>query len=109
MRAVVENRHVGFAKQAGDGAQRAAEPAVEKHRVLASQKFRDAPFEFAMQIGHSREHGGSARSESMRPQGFMGGRQYFGVISKTKVIVGAEIDDGARFPAIANERSRICA
>ena len=56
MRAVVQKRHVGFAKEPRDGAQRAAKAAVEKHRILASKKFRHAPFEFAMQIGHSREH-----------------------------------------------------
>ena len=53
VRAIVQNRHVAFAKQPGDRAQRAAKSTVEKHRVLASEKFRDAPFEFAMEIGHS--------------------------------------------------------
>ena len=50
---VVENRDVAFAQQAGDRAQRAAKSAVEKHGVLAVEKFRDAPFEFAVEIGHA--------------------------------------------------------
>src|SRR2546423_246383 len=49
MRAIVQKRHVGFAKEPRDGAQRAAKAAVEKHRILASKKFRHAPFEFARQ------------------------------------------------------------
>src|SRR5205823_1925078 len=40
MRAIVQKRHVGFAKEPGGGAQRAAKPAVEKHRILASEKLR---------------------------------------------------------------------
>jgi len=52
VRAVVQNGHVAFAKQAGDRAQRAAKSAVEKHRVFALEKFRDAPFELAMEVGH---------------------------------------------------------
>ena len=53
MRAVVQNRDVAFAQQAGNRAQRAAKSAVEKHGVLAVEKFRDAPFEFAVEIGHA--------------------------------------------------------
>src|SRR5437667_12797414 len=52
VRAVVQNGHVAFAKQSGDRAQRAAKSAVEKHRVFALEKFRDAPFELAMEVGH---------------------------------------------------------
>ena len=56
MRAVVQNRHVGFAKQARNRAQRTAKPAIKKHRVLAPEKLRDTSFEFPVQIGHSGEH-----------------------------------------------------
>src|SRR6202035_1460668 len=53
VRTVVQKSHVSFAKEAGDCAQRAAKSAVEKHRVLAFERFCDAPFELAMEIGHS--------------------------------------------------------
>src|SRR2546430_16327433 len=45
MRAIVENGDIAFAQQPRDRAQRAAKSAVEKHRVLAIEKFRHAPFE----------------------------------------------------------------
>src|SRR5215831_554808 len=67
MRTVVQKGHVALAKQSRDRAKRTAESAVENHGVLASKKFRDAPFEFAMQISHSREHRGTARPHSVGP------------------------------------------
>ena len=53
MRAVIENRDVAFPQQPGDGAERAAESAVEKHRIFAPEKLRDLTLELAMQIGHA--------------------------------------------------------
>ena len=53
MGSIVENGYVAFAQQPRDRAQRAAKSAVEKHGVLAIEKFRDAPFEFAVEIGHA--------------------------------------------------------
>ena len=53
MRAVVQNRDVALPQQAGNRTQRAAKSTVEKHRVLAVEKFRDVPFEFAVEIGHA--------------------------------------------------------
>src|SRR5436190_5505850 len=53
MRAVVQNRDVALPQQAGNRTQRAAKSAVEKHGVLAVEKLRDAPFEFAVEIGHA--------------------------------------------------------
>ena len=53
MRTVIQNRNVAFAQQPGDGAESAAKTAVEKHCILAAKKFRDAPFELAMEIGHA--------------------------------------------------------
>ncbi len=87
MRAIVQKRHVGFAKQSGDRAQRAAKAAIEKHRILASKKFRHAPFEFAMQIGHSREHRRTARAHSVRPERLVCGSQHFRVICEAEIIV----------------------
>src|SRR4029077_10233412 len=97
MRAVVQKRHVGFAKEPRDGAQRAAKAAVEKHRILASKKFRHAPFEFAMQISHSREHGRTARAHSVRSERLVCGSQHFRMICEAEIIVRAEINDGPRF------------
>ncbi len=109
MRAVVQKRHVGFAKEPGDGAQCAAKAAVEKHRILASKKFCDAPFEFAMQIGHSREHRRTARSQSVRLKGFMRGRKHLGVIGKAEIVIGAEINHRPRFATVVDHRAGICA
>ena len=53
MGAIVENGDIAFAQQSGNRAERAAKSAVEKHGVLAVEKFRDAPFEFAVEIGHA--------------------------------------------------------
>src|SRR2546427_135111 len=53
MRTVIQNRNVALAQQPGDGAESAAKTAVEKHCILAAKKFRDAPFELAMEIGHA--------------------------------------------------------
>src|SRR5438876_9742394 len=108
MRAVVQKRHVGFAKEPRDGAQRAAKAAVEKHRILAAKKFRDAPFEFAMQIGHSREHRRTARAHSVRSERLVCGGQHFRVICEAKIIVRAEIDHRSRLAAIIDHGARIC-
>ena len=53
MRAIIENSDIAFAQQPGNRAQRTAKSAVEKHRILAIEIFRDTPFEFAMEIGHA--------------------------------------------------------
>src|SRR5436309_2976105 len=50
---IVENGDIAFAQQTRDRAQRASKSAVEKHGVLAVEKFRNAAFEFAMEIGHA--------------------------------------------------------
>ena len=54
MRAIIQNCDVAFAQQPGNRPQCTAEAAVEKHRVLAVEKFRDAVFEFPVEIGHAR-------------------------------------------------------
>ena len=65
MRSIVENGDIAFAQQTGDRAERAAKSAVEKHGVFALEKFRDAPFEFAMQIGHSGKHRRTACAQTV--------------------------------------------
>ena len=66
MRAVVEDRDIGFAEQTRNGSKRAAKTAVEKHRVFPPEKFRDLAFQLAMKIGHARKHGRTAGPESVR-------------------------------------------
>src|SRR5207247_5821314 len=109
VRAIIQNCYVWLAKQSGDRAQRAAKPAVKKHRVLASEKFRDAPFELAMEISHSGEHGRTARSQSVRLKSFMRGRKHLGVIGKAEIGIGAEINHRPRFASVVDHRAGICA
>src|SRR5438477_12989100 len=68
---IVENGDIAFAQQTRDRAQRAAKSAVEKHRVLAIEKFRDTAFEFAMEIGHARKHRRTACAHTVRAQRFV--------------------------------------
>ena len=56
-------RHVGFAKQPEIVPSAPAKPAVEKHCVFASEKFRDPPLELPMKIGHPGEHRRTACAE----------------------------------------------
>ena len=108
MRAVIEKSHVGFAKQSGNGAQRSAKAAVEKHRILTAEKSCYAPFEFAMEVGHSREHGRTACTQPMSPEGFVCGGEHFRMIGKAEIVIGAEINYGARFAAVVDHRACIC-
>ena len=97
---IVENGHVRFAEQTGDRPKRAAESAVKKHRVFATEKFRDAAFEFSMQISHSREHRRTASAQAVCLKRFVRSRNHCGVISETKIIIGTEIDNRARLASI---------
>ena len=38
---IIEHRDISFPEQAGNGSERAAEAAVEEHRVFAAEKLRD--------------------------------------------------------------------
>src|SRR5690242_19178038 len=105
MRTVVQNGHVAFAKESRDRAQRATKSAVEKHRVLALEKFRDALFQLAMEISHSREHWRTAHPHSVRSQRLMRSGQHFRVIGKAKIIVRAKINNRPRFPSVVNNRA----
>src|SRR5207244_2943629 len=55
-----------------------------------------------MQVGHSRKHRRSARSQSMSPERFVRCSDYLGVIGKAEIIVGAEINDRLRLATITN-------
>src|SRR2546426_6838624 len=96
MGTIVKNGHVRFAKQTGNRPERAAESAIKQHGVFATEKFRDAAFEFSMQVSHSREHGRTASAQAVCLQRFVRSCNHFGVISETKIIIGTEIDNGAR-------------
>ena len=84
MGSIVENGNIAFAQQPRDRAQRAAKSAVEKHRVLAVEKFRDAPFEFAMKIGHAGKHGRTAGAHSVGAQRLVRGSKHVGVIRQAQ-------------------------
>src|SRR5438309_9140820 len=55
-----------------------------------------------MQVGHSRQHRRSARSQSMSPERFVRCSDYLGVIGKAEVIVGAKINDRLGLTTITN-------
>src|SRR6185312_6495671 len=59
-------------------------------------------FKFSMEVGHSRKHGRSARSQSVSPERFVRCGDYLGVIGKTEIIVGAKINDRLRLTTITN-------
>ena len=61
-----------------------------------------------MQIGHSGEHWRTAGAQSMRAQGLVSSGKYLGMIGKTEVVIGAEINDRLRFPTIIDQRASIC-
>src|SRR5437667_5932102 len=109
VRAIIQNGYVCLAKQSGDCTERAAKAAVEKHRVLASEKSRDAPFEFAMEIGHSREHRRTASAQSVCAECLVRRDQHLGMIGKAEIIIRAEINHRPRFAAIADHRAGVCA
>src|SRR6478736_949263 len=62
-----------------------------------------------MQIGHSRKHRRSVRSQSMSPERFVRCCDYLGVIGKTEIIVGAKINDRLRLTTITNGGTRVSA
>src|SRR5438132_5056506 len=102
VRPVVENCYVSFAKQSGDRAKGAAESTIKNHRVFTLKKLRHTAFKFSMQVGHSRQHRRSARSQSMSPERFVRCSDYLGVIGKAEVIVGAKINDRLGLTTITN-------
>src|SRR5438874_8573160 len=55
-----------------------------------------------MQVGHSRKHRRSARSQPMSPDRFVRCRDYAGVIGKAEIIVGAKLNDRLRLTTITN-------
>src|SRR5213595_279928 len=109
VRPVVENCYVSFAKQSGNRAKGAAESTIKNHRVFTLKKLRHTAFKFAMQVGHSRKHRRSARSQSMSPERFVRCSDYFGVIGKAEIIVGAKINDRLRLTTITNGGTSVSA
>ncbi len=102
VRTIIEHRDVGLAEQAGNGAERAAEPAVEKHGVLAPEELRHLPLELAVKIGHAREHRRAAGAEAVGGERFLRGGDDLGVIREPEVIVGAKIDHRLRLAVVGD-------
>src|SRR5437870_12645431 len=102
VRSIIENRDVALAEQPRDRAEGAAESAVEEHRILATEKFRDPRFQFAVKIGHAREHGRTACSETVGIERVVRRRDDLGMIGEAEIIVGTKIDDGLRFAVVSN-------
>ena len=65
MRSIVEHRDIGFPEQTGNGSERAAESAVEEHRIFTAEEGRDFSLQFAVEIGHAGKHGRTAGSETV--------------------------------------------
>src|SRR5438045_9050816 len=55
-----------------------------------------------MQVGHSRKHRRTARSQAMSPERFLRCSDYLVVSGKTEIIVGAKINDRLRLTTITN-------
>src|ERR1700751_1059300 len=62
-----------------------------------------------MQVGHSRKHRRSARSQAMSRERFVRCSDYLGVIGKTEIIVGAKINDRRRLTTITNGGTSVSA
>src|SRR5580700_11181434 len=102
MRAIVENGHIRFSEQTGNGSKRATKSTVEKHCVLAAEEFCDLVLEFAMQIGHSRKHRGTASTQAVRLERLVGRGNYLGMVGETEIIIRTEVDNGLRLAVISN-------
>src|SRR6476646_10059674 len=107
MRAIIQNRYIVFAQQAGDSSKRAAKSAVKKHGVFAPEKFCHLPFKFAVQIRHAGKHRRTACAETVRPQRFMRCGEDFGMICQPEVIVGTEVYYRARPAVVIDGRACI--
>src|SRR3954471_18166729 len=107
VRTIIKNGHVRFTEQPGDGAEGAAEAAVEEHGIFAAEKIRDAPFQFAMQIGHAGEDRRATSTESMGTETLLRGGNHLGVIGKAEIIIGTEIDDGVRLALVFQGGTRV--
>src|SRR5438045_9448065 len=93
VRPVVENCYVSFAKQSGNRAKGAAESTIKNHRVFTLKKLRHTAFKFAIQVGHSRKHRRSARSQSMSPERSVRCSASVGVIGRAGIMVGQRIKE----------------
>src|SRR4051794_12206984 len=100
VRTIIKNGHVGFTEQPGDGAEGAAEAAIEEHGIFAAEKIRDAPFQFAMQISHAGEDRCAASAEPMGTERLLSGGNHLGVIGEAKIIIGTKVDDRVRLALV---------
>ena len=107
MRTIVENCDVAFSEQTRDRAERAAKPAVEKHRILAAKEFREPPLELTMQIGHTGKHRSSARAHSMGLERFSGCGNYLRVVGEPEIIIRTKIDDRMRLTIVGDGRAGV--
>src|ERR1041385_7703131 len=107
MRTIVEDRHIAFSKQTGNGAERASESAVKQHGVFAAEKFRDTPLKFPMQVGHSRKHRRATRTHAMGLERFVRRGNHLRLIRQPEIIIRTEIDDGVRFTIVSDASARI--
>ena len=65
MRSIIEHRDIGFPEQSGNRSERAAESAVEEHRIFAAEEGCDSSLQFAVEIGHAGKHGRAAGTEAV--------------------------------------------
>ena len=84
---IVEDGHIQFSQQSGNGAEGAAKAAVEKHGVFTAEKFGNPALEFAMQISHARKYRGAARPQAVGLQGFVRRRDHLGMIGEAEIII----------------------
>src|ERR1700694_3492072 len=72
VRPIIEDGDVALAEKTRNSAECSAKAAIEENRVFAAEKFCDSRFQFAMQIGHAREHGRPACAQTVRIEGVVG-------------------------------------
>jgi hypothetical protein len=102
VRSIIENRNVSLAEQTGNCAECSTKTTVEEHRVFAAKKFCDSRLQFAMKIGHAREHGRTAGAQTVRIERRMGRGDDIRMVGQTEVIVGAKIDDALRLAVVSD-------
>ena len=107
VRTIVHHGDIAFPHQSRDRAEGAAEPAVEKHRVLVAEEFRHPFFELPMKIGHAGKGRRSARAHAVGVERFVGGGDHVRMIGEAEVVVGTKIDDRVRLASVIQDRARL--
>ena len=93
MRSIIENCYVGFAKESRDRSQRPTKSTVEEHCIFTSKKARELPLQVTVEVCHARQNWSAAGPKTIVTQRFVGGGNYFRMVSQSQVIVGTEIND----------------